>query len=452
MSEAANGVGARLRQGYGGQAGVSPHNVSALPLADQADVVVVGGGPSGLCAAITAAEEGADTLLIERYGFLGGMATAGLVNPFMTWMAGGEPIIEGLFARLRERMKEVDAWSPDPEGGRFDPEVFKLVADEMALAAGVRLRLHTTLAGVESDSGQLIRIAVLSKSGLEAIEGRVYVDCTGDADLCAWAGADIEVGREEDGLGQPMTLNFRMGGVDEDRIPSRDEINALYDAAKERGEIDNPRENVLFFYSTRPGEIHFNTTRVVKLDATNAEDLTAAELEGRRQVRQMVEFITKRVPGFEKAYLLRMGAQIGVRESRRVMGDHLLTTDDVLSARKFDDGIARGSYPVDIHNPAGTGTVIRRLPPGEAYDIPYRCLRPRGFANLLVAGRPISADHGAHSSLRVMPIAMAVGEAAGVAAALALTAGDDTRAVEPGVLRRHLLDRGANLSEGATAT
>jgi len=421
---------------------------SALPLAAEAEVVVVGGGPAGLCAAVAAAEQGANTLLIERYGFLGGMATAGLVNPFMTWLAGGEPVIEGLFARLREALKQADAWSLDPEGARFDPEVFKLVADEMTLAAGVRLRLHTMLAAVDADGERVKRLAVLSKSGLEAVEGRVFVDCTGDADLCAWAGAEIQIGREQDGLCQPMTLNFRMGGVDQDSMPPRDELSQLYLAAKKRGEMDNPRENVLFFYTTRPGEIHFNTTRVVKRDATSAEDVTAAELEARGQVREMVSFLTGHVPGFENAYLLRMGTQIGVRESRRVMGGYVLTVDDVLSARKFEDGIARGSYPVDIHNPAGTGTVIKHLPPGEAYDIPYRCLLPRGFTNLLVAGRPISADHGAHSSLRVMPIAMAIGEAAGVAATLALRAGVEPGAVEPGALRQQLRARGANLSEG----
>ncbi len=425
---------------------VTTIDISGLPPAAEAEVVVVGGGPSGLCAAIAAAEEGADTLLIERYGFLGGMATAGLVNPFMTWLAGGQPVIEGIFARLRERLKEADAWSLDPEGARFDPETLKLVADEMVLDAGVRLRLHSMLAAVEAEGGHVHRLALVSKSGMEAARGRVFVDCTGDADLCAWAGAETEMGREEDGLCQPMTLNFRMGGVDRERMPSREQINALYDAAKERGEIDNPRENVLFFYTTRHGEIHFNTTRVVKLDATRAEELTCAELQARRQVREMVSFLRRQVPGFENAYLLRMGAQIGVRESRRVMGDYVLTTEDVLSARKFEDGIARGSYPVDIHNPAGTGTVIKRLPPGEAYDIPYRCLLPRGFTNLLVAGRPISCNHGAHSSLRVMPIAMAVGEAAGVAAALAAKADAEPRAVEPGLLRQSLLARGASLS------
>ncbi|MFW5867823.1 MAG: FAD-dependent oxidoreductase, partial [Armatimonadota bacterium] len=213
---------------------------------------------------------------------------------------------------------------------------------------------------------------------------------------------------------------------------------------KERGEIDNPRENVLLFYTTHEDEVHFNTTRVVKHDATNAEDMTEAELIGRRQVRQMVRFLVGEVPGFENAWLSEMAPQIGIRESRRVMGDHVLDVDEVLGAAKFDDGIARGSYAVDIHNPAGTGTVIKRLPPGEAYDIPYRCLTPRGFDNMLIAARCVSCDHAAHSSLRVMPIVMAIGEAAGCAAEMALDGGD-VRAVDVQALRGTLVGRGASI-------
>ena len=287
---------------------------------------------------------------------------------------------------------------------------------------------------------------VASKSGFEAVQADVFVDATGDGDLGAWAGAEYEQGRPEDGLCQPMTLMFRMAGVDEQRIPPRQEINRLYQEAKDAGDIDNPRENVLFFYPTRPGEIQFNTTRVVKRQGTDAADLTAAELEARRQVRQMSAFLKARVAGFEQSYLAATGVQVGVRESRRILGEYVLTGEDVLGARKFADGIARGCYPVDIHNPAGTGTVIKELAPGESYDIPYRCLCPRGFENLLVAGRPISADHEAHSSLRVMPIAAAVGEAGGVAAATAARQGQSVSDIDTGDLRQRLTARGANLT------
>ncbi|MGC9317859.1 MAG: FAD-dependent oxidoreductase [Armatimonadota bacterium] len=419
-------------------------NFDALEVAAEAEVVVVGGGPGGLCAAVAAAEEGADTLLIERYGFLGGMATAGLVNPFMTWHAGGTPIIRGLFERIIERLDDHGGWAGPRQGSAFDVELFKLVADDLCAEAGVRLRLHTMLADAESQDGRVSRIATLSKSGLQQIGGQVFIDATGDGDLAAWAGAEVEIGREEDGLCQPMTLCFRMVNVDLERVPPRAEITKLYDAAKQRGEIDNPRENVLFFFTTHENEVHFNTTRIVKHDATDAEDMTDAELEGRRQVREMVRFLVREVPGFEDAWLQEIAPQIGVRESRRVRGDYVLTTEDVLAARKFDDGVARGSYCVDIHNPAGTGTVIRRLPPGESYDIPYRCLTPRGLDNLLIAARCVSCDHGAHSSLRVMPIVMAIGEAAGCAARMALEAGN-VRGVAAGELRRRLHERGASI-------
>jgi hypothetical protein len=419
-------------------------NFDALDLAAEAEVVVVGGGPGGLCAAVAAAEEGAETLLIERYGFLGGMATAGLVNPFMPWVAGGQPIIRGLFERITERLAEYGGWGGPRRASAFDDQLFRFVAEDLCEEAGVSLQLHTMLAGVEAADGRIERIATLSKSGLRQVRGDIFIDGTGDGDLAAWAGAEVEIGREEDRHCQPMTLCFRMMNVDIDRMPCREEINALYDAAKERGEIDNPRENVLFFFTTHDREVHFNTTRVVMHDATDAEELTDAELIARRQVRQMVPFLCNEVAGFEDAWLAEMAPQIGIRESRRVIGDHVLDVDEVLEARKFDDGIARGSYAVDIHNPAGTGTVIKHLPPGEAYDIPYRCLTPLGFDNLLIAARCISSDHAAHSSLRVMPIVMAIGEAAGCAAEMALE-DHDTRSVDVDALRETLVGRGASI-------
>ena len=370
-------------------------------MADRAEVVVVGGGPGGLGAAIAAAEEGADVLLIERYGFLGGMATAGMVNPFMPWFAGGEPIVRGVFERLLARLTEMGALGgPHRTTHCFDYEQLKILADRMVAEAGVRLRLHSFLADVEAADGRVRRIAVAGKSGLEAVEGDLFIDSTGDGDLCAWAGCRVEKGRPEDGLCQPMALNFRMGGVDIEAMPERAEINAATTPPRSAGGRQPARERAVLLH-TREDEVHFNTTRVVMLDGTDSEALTEAELTGRRQVAQMVDFLVAHLPGFESAFLLSMGPQIGIRETRRVIGDHVLTTDEVLAAAKFEDGIARGSYGVDIHNPAGTGTEIRHLPPGEAYDIPYRCLTPLGFDNLLVAARCISSDHGAHSSLRI---------------------------------------------------
>ena len=408
------------------------------------DVFVAGGGPGGFAAAISAARHGADTLLVERYGFLGGMATIGLVNPFMTYWAGDEQIIEGVLQELTERLSALGAYG---KGSRtaFDPEAYKYVCDQMAQEAGVRLLFHTMLTDAVTSGAEITSVEIAGKSGKSRVEAKVYIDGTGDADLAFLARAKCEMGRPQDGLTQPTTLNFRVCQVDQDRIPPRDEFNRLYDLAKAEGRLDCPRENVLMFYTTRRGEMHFNQTRITGIDGTSAEDLTRAEIEGRRQAWQFLEFLRRDASGFENAEILVSGPQIGIRESRRVIGDYVLTEEDVLEARKFDDVIARGSYSIDIHSPTGAGTVIKRLKPGESYDIPYRCLTPLGLDNLLIAGRPISATHEAHSSLRIMPICMAIGQAAGTAAAISVNRGIAPRTLDIAALQVALRSQRANL-------
>lgn len=413
-------------------------------------VLVCGGGPAGIAAAVAAARNGADTLLVERYGFLGGMATAGLVNPFMTWFAGKEQIIEGIFQEIIDRLKAKGGWG-GPQPHAFDPELFKVVADEICLESGVRLLLHSFVSGV-SMSGSVVRSAsITAKPSARQVSAAIYVDATGDADVACLSGVECDTGRDGDGLTQPMTLNFRMAGVDVSRIPPRQGVTELYLKAREQGRVDCPRNDILYFLTTREGEVHFNTTRVIRRDGTNADDLTAGEVESRRQVAQLVDFLVSDVPGFENAYLQMTGTQIGVRETRRIRGDYVITADDVLGARKFDDCVARGSYPVDIHDPDGGGTVLKHLAPGESYDIPYRCLLPVGVDNLLVAGRPISSTHEAHSSIRVMPIACAIGEAAGTAAAISVRDGVAPRSIDVRELQRVLVSQGANLGERVRA-
>lgn len=406
--------------------------------------MVCGGGPGGLGAAVSAARNGADTLLIERYGFLGGMATAGFVNPFMTYYAGDEQIIDGVFGEIVDRLKSYNAFGQPLSPRAFDTEIFKIVADEICLESGVRLLLHAFAGGVTMRGPLIDSVAISIKSGRRAARAKVYVDATGDADLAFLSGVPCEKGRSSDGLTQPMTLNFRMGGVDTDRIPSRGGITEIYLKAREQGRIDCPRDDVLYFHSGR-GEIHFNTTRVTHADGTSAEDLTRAEIESRRQAMQIARFLIEDVPGFERAYLQLTGTQIGIRETRRIVGEYVLTAEDVLGARKFCDCIARGSYPVDIHDPVGGGTILEHLAPGESYDIPYRSLVPLAVDNLLVAGRPISSTHEAHSSLRIMPIACAIGEAAGAAAALCAKDGATPRKLDVLSLQRTLISQGVNL-------
>lgn len=407
-------------------------------------VLVSGGGPGGIAAAVAAARNGAETLLVERYGFLGGMATAGLVNPFMTWYAGREQIIHGVFQEILDRLNAKGGLSPH-RASIFDPEIFKIVADDICLESGVKLLLHSFVSGVSVTGSRIDSVHVTNKPNGRTISAEMYIDATGDADLAYMAGVPCEKGRESDGLTQPMTLNFRMSGVDVDRMPPRDQINELFLRAKQDGRVDCPRENVLLFNTTREGEIHFNTTRVTRADGTDAASLTRAEIESRRQVQQLVEFLRTDVSGFENAYLQLTGTQIGIRESRRIVGEYVMTVEDVLEGRKFDDRIARGSYPVDIHNPDGAGTVIRHLRPGESYDIPYRSIVPLKIDNLLIAGRPISTTHEAHSSTRVMPICCAVGEAAGTAAALCVRGNKTPRELDVRALQQALVAQGANL-------
>ena len=406
------------------------------------DVLVAGGGPAGLAAAAAAARQRAATMLVERYGFLGGMATAGLVNPFMGWHAGGEPLVGGIFQEMLDRMAAAGGYGAARQTTAFDPEAFKLAADDLCREAGVRVRLHTLLTEVEVEGRRVARLRTASKSGSEKWEAAVYVDCTGDADLAFHAGVPCEEGREGDGLTQPMTLNFRMAGVEVERMPPRKEINRLFDAAKADGRVGCPRENVLLFFAVQPDVVHFNTTRVTHKRGTSADDLTAAEVDARRQTRELVSFLRAEVSGFEEAYLQQTGAQIGVRESRRIRGDYALSGEDVVAARKFPDGIARSNYPIDIHNPAGGGTVIRRVPKGDHYEIPYRCLLPLGIDNLLVAGRCVSSTHEGQAALRIMPTCFAMGEAAGIAAAMSAQGRIAPREIDPERLRASLREGG----------
>jgi len=415
-----------------------------MPNTHESEILVAGGGPAGLSAAVASARNGADTLLVERYGFVGGMATAGLVNPYMTYWAGEEQIIHGIHQEIIDRLSALGAYG---KGCRtaFDPEAWKFVADRMCEEAGVRVLFHTFLMDATLEDSHIISVGLCGKSGKETATARIYIDATGDADLAFLAGAQTCKGREEDGLTQPMTLNFRVCNVDTERIPSAEERNRIFQKAKAEGRLTCPRENILMFPTTRNGEVHFNQTRITRVDGTSSEDLSRAEIEGRRQAWEFLEFLRRDVPGFEEAEILVSGPQVGVRETRRVVGEYVLTREDILGARKFDDCIARGSYSIDIHNPTGEGTIIERLKPGESYDIPYRCLVPLGIENLLVAGRPISATHEAHSSIRIMPICIATGQAAGTAAALCSKINVQPRRLDVRLLQSVLREQGANL-------
>jgi hypothetical protein len=446
--------------------------------AGSVDVLVVGGGPAGLGAAIGAAQAGARVALVERYGFLGGNATAALVMPLMSYFTGhpipeqpgsasllptdhgpGNPAIAGALRTLVERLvKGGGAIAPSLATGfvvPFDPEMFKLVAMDLLNEAGVEFLFHAFASQTLGD--ERVRGGVFeTKSGPLAIEADVVVDCTGDGDMAASAGAPFALGRDGDGLVQPMTLMFRMAEFERQAFAAyaREHpdqwrgVHGLWDLVRQAalaGELDLKREDILFFGTPHAAEVSVNSTRVTHVLGTDVWDLTYAECEGRRQVRQIAAFLRRYVPGFEQSYVIQSGVNVGVRETRRIAGAYELSVQDILSARKFDDAIAQGTYPVDIHNPTGKGTTLHKVPAGDAYEIPLRCLLPQGVDNLLVAGRCISGTHEALSSYRVMPISMATGQAAGVCAALASRGGIAPRGLAVGDVQRELLRQGASL-------
>ncbi len=453
-------------------------------VAARPDVVVVGGGPAGIGAAVGAARAGAGVVLAERYGFLGGNVTAALVMPLMSWHnevrgarergadeplrllpsdhGPGEPVVAGVLLDLMDRLlKSGGATAPSEETGYtvpIDPEAYKSAALDLLDSAGVRYLMHSFASGVVGKRRQPAGVVLETKSGPLVVEAPVIVDATGDGDVAAAAGAAYELGRD-DGLVQPMTLMFRI--VDFERAGFEGYVREhpdqwrgvsglweLIREARDAGELDLPREDVLFFASPHEREVSVNSTRVPGVLGIDVFDLTCAERRARQQMDSIVRFLRERVPGFEHAYAAQSGTTIGVRETRRIVGEYTLSADDVRAGRHFDDVIARGSYPIDIHDPkGGRGTLLERLPIGGAYDIPLRCLIPRDVDGLLVAGRCISGTHEAHSSYRVTPIALATGHAAGVTAALAAQRATAPRAVQTRDVQRVLLDQGADLGE-----
>jgi len=426
------------------------------------DVIIVGGGPGGVPAAVAAARNGARVLLVESYGFLGGMATTALVLPYMKYSAGKTIIVRGLFEEFLDllekngaikRMSQTDkeqirlnTFTTDLEDrAHFDDEPMKWLLDRFVLDAGVELLLHTRAIGVLKNNDTIKAVRVFHKGGVEDLGADIFIDSTGDGDIAAWGGAKIEIGRKPDNACQPMTTSFRMSNVDIKRMPDGKEINRLYNASKEKGEIKNPRENILKFLTVHPDIMHFNSTRVIGKTSLDGWSMTDAEIAGRIQVDELVRFLKKYVSGFEHAFLIKTGSQIGVRESRRVIGKYVLNADDVLQGRKFEDGVSCGSYAIDIHNPTGTGTKMQYLDEGVYYHIPYRCLVPLGVENLIVAGRCISATHEAHSSLRVMPTVWGIGQGGGTSAGLCIKHKILPGKVDTAELRKTLISQGVYL-------
>lgn len=434
------------------------------------DVLVVGGGNAGCAAALAAARHGAKTLLVERYGFLGGTATAAMVGPWMTFHSGKDRVVGGIAQEIVSRLEALGASPghiPDtsdyvPTITPFDPEVHKELLFEMMGEARVRLLLHAWFTSALVEAPAVTGAAFDTVGGKRVYRARVVVDATADAYVAASAGVPTQQG-DTRGRVQPASLMFRMSHVDLAKTASylrthpdqmRTSLKAhertastvtavaglheLWARAQDDGLVDVPRELVSFFVSPYPDEVTVNMTRVLEIDPLDPDDLTRAEVEARRQAMQLATFFRERVPGFESARVAATGTQIGIRESRRIVGRYTLTRDDVLQARAFPDAVARSAYPIDMHNPSGAGTVTQRLPAGASYEIPYRCLVPVGCEGLLVAGRCISTTHEALASTRLTPTVMTLGQAAGTAAAIACERGIAPSAIDPGELRAAL--------------
>ena len=392
------------------------------------DLIVVGGGLSGVAAAVSAAREGAKVLLVEKGGALGGAAVNCLVNPFMPYKVkiDGESklISDGFFREIIDGLSEMGGLHKNII--TFNEELLKVLLDKKAKEAGVDLLFHAFLCGVEKNGDKIEGIRVVSKSGDEVIRARYFIDTTGDADLSYYAGVPCEKGREGDGLCQPMTLCFRMAGVDVEAFYENfPKVQELYKQFKSEGKIKNIREDVLKFRNCADGVLHFNSTRIVKRDPTNVYDLSRSEVDAREQMYELYLFLKENFDFCKNAVLLSSASEIGVRESRMIRGEYLLKVEDLKALTRFEDSIAACNYDIDIHNPEGSGTSHYYFGEGEYYTIPYRSLVPLGVDNLLVAGRCISSTHEAQASYRIMPVCCTLGEAAGVAAAVAVRNGNE---------------------------
>ena len=440
-----------------------------------ADLLVVGGGPAGVCAAVAAARQGLKVVLADSGNCLGGMGTKGLVGPFMTCYdaAGENMIIRGLFEEIVDRLiaeggalhpsgirqgTEFTAWISEGHDHctPFDPEILKKVYDRICAEAGVKVLFHANFLSPIMKGRKICGALLLTPSGVEAARAKMVIDATGDGTVAFRAGAPCVFGDPENNRVQPASLFFRINNVDTDRLiadvvphlPEFRRVNGVsyrclhwrVAEAEAAGEWDLARKSVNIWRSVEKDQWVINCTRIHGVDATNCENLSAAEVEGRRQVEELMHFFHKYVPGCEKATLMGTGSTMGIRESRHVHGDFILPVDDLINGVIPEDNILLSANSIDVHGAMGGPAGGLYMPiKKNMYGVPYRCLIPKDVEGLLLAGRCISADSPAAGAIRVMPPAMAIGQAAGTAAALCLQRGATPASLDYADLKASLL-------------
>ena len=433
-----------------------------VPLYGSFDVVVLGGGPAGIAAAAAAARGGAATLLIERYGFLGGMGTAAGVTNFCGFFANRfgsiDQVVHGIADDLLQRIDALGGLkAPHTVFGKtnaqaYDTAAYKIAADALLLESGVRILFHALAAGVVMDGPTVAALFVETKSGRMAVEGRVFIDGSGDGDLAVWAGVPTETGTGDGALMYPSTM-FRINDVAPELARNRgwDSFPALMAAAEVRSGRRFPRKTPIIRPQNHEIEWRVNLTQVANkdgsaVDGTDADQLSAGEIEGRRQIGDAFTLLRDAIPGFANSYIVDIPPQLGIRETRRVVGDYVLTEADVLGCASFDDTIGVNGWPIEDHV---AGDVIFRWPdiPGSRgfNHLPYRMLLPQGVDNLYVVGRCASMTHGGQSAARVSGACFVMGEAAGVAAASVAAGNGTTRQVDVAALQAKLARQGAYL-------
>ena len=415
------------------------------------DVLVAGSGPAGICAAVAAAREGARVALIERYGVVGGNLTTGYVGPILGMVGKGtmrDEIVELLGVAENDMIGQT--------GRAHDFERAKMLLAQFVNHPNIDVYLQTTVTDVIKQGSAVVGVVVTAGEGQFVLQGAVTVDATGDGIVSYLAGATTEKGRE-DGLMQPVTLEFTISGVDEskgvicigdvDNIKLGDERFLDYcKRLAEAGELPERLAAVRLHPVVYPGYRQVNTTQVNGVDMTHVEEIFKADLELREQIYTLLDFFHKHLPGYENCHVISSGTTTGVRETRRVIGDYVITAEEMAAGCRFEDVIVhRAEFIVDIHNPAGSGQAEAHIQYCDPYDLPYRCFTPKGVENLYTAGRCISGTHRAHASYRVMSICMAMGEAVGTAAAMCAEQGVTPRQLDVKQLQKRLTDKGIEL-------